>query len=599
MKKQDKLEGFLLVFTLLFYLNSFANLDNQNATYIAWEGCPSITQDYGQLHLFTIFPNTTVTVYTSDAAGNIIQNATAITSYSLPNAGQPIDWISTAGSPFDQKYFKITSNYPVIAQVQSKITFENTDFETTLISTNGNYKGNNFYTYMQYMTDYDSTLYGSVITIFNPDSVTKTVTVARWGGNSYNVSPSTFSVPPDGVYIYGGTDSSTTGYYNINCSNGNILVMEGNSQTSDDNNWFEYGMDWHSGGKIGDLIYGKYGPMNNKLIITGISGSPSYQVFTMPYPAMMSSNNTWTLYTSSSVAIGAANVIDPPSLGTFKVIVTGGTVHVGSGSQFLEVNVSDGDYVPGTNTNNPFDTDFYFSSGPQNYIYNTGITASVICPTSGTSVNLSPASGTISGVNPTTAEDMAVVWDSLPVSTTFHVTSNNPVYCFIQGPCCGERAMSMSSLLVAAAVVSTPTATITIITTTTQTPTFTLTAIVSPIFSFTWTPTNTITPIVSPSSTPTIISECLELYKNSPNPFVTGTNIIYELCNQTKVEVKIYTISGEVVVELAQQGQAGINTIYWDAENKSGKGVASGIYIYSIKSLNNKEKKWGKMAVVK
>lgn len=104
------------------------------------------------------------------------------------------------------------------------------------------------------------------------------------------------------------------------------------------------------------------------------------------------------------------------------------------------------------------------------------------------------------------------------------------------------------------------------------------------------------------TATPTTqVPLCLTLYKNSPNPFSNGTYFIYQLCDEADVDVKIYTISGEVVLELTQQGQTGMNSIYWNAENKTGRGVASGVYIYSVEATDgrSKIKDWGKMAVVK
>jgi len=128
--------------------------------------------------------------------------------------------------------------------------------------------------------------------------------------------------------------------------------------------------------------------------------------------------------------------------------------------------------------------------------------------------------------------------------------------------------------------------------------TFTSTPTISP--TGTISVTFTVTPIVSTTVTPTVINNCLQLYKNSPNPFSDGTNIVYALCSQSDVKIKIYTISGESVFELDQQGQPGMNSFYWDTKNKAGKGVASGTYIYSVEAGEGaKQKVWGKMAVIK
>ncbi len=67
------------------------------------------------------------------------------------------------------------------------------------------------------------------------------------------------------------------------------------------------------------------------------------------------------------------------------------------------------------------------------------------------------------------------------------------------------------------------------------------------------------------------------------------------------MNLKIFTISGEVVTELSQQGLSGMNRLYWNAKNRSGKDVASGIFIYSLEAAggNDRKKLWGKLAVMK
>ncbi len=147
---------------------------------------------------------------------------------------------------------------------------------------------------------------------------------------------------------------------------------------------------------------------------------------------------------------------------------------------------------------------------------------------------------------------------------------------------------------------NTPTVTPSLTSTITLTPTITITSTITGTPP-TMTVSATITPTFTITSTPTTqVPPCLTLYKNSPNPCFEGTNIIYQLCNEAEVNVKIYTISGEVVVELSQQGLAGMNSIYWDTRNKTGREAASGVYIYSIETAEgSKQKQWGKMAVVK
>ena len=142
---------------------------------------------------------------------------------------------------------------------------------------------------------------------------------------------------------------------------------------------------------------------------------------------------------------------------------------------------------------------------------------------------------------------------------------------------------------------------ITLTSTPTYTPTGTPSMTLTPTFAISLTFTITQTPTVPPTPTPTQQPACFTMYKNSPNPCSNGTNLVYYLCAEAEVTAKIYTVSGEVVRELSQQGEPGMNSIYWDTNNNSGRGVASGVFIYYIEATEGeyKQKQWGKMAVVK
>ncbi len=137
------------------------------------------------------------------------------------------------------------------------------------------------------------------------------------------------------------------------------------------------------------------------------------------------------------------------------------------------------------------------------------------------------------------------------------------------------------------------------------TPTITPTYTASPVNTSTETPTITLTPIDSPTVTPTITPTegpfYLKLINNFPNPFNDKTYIVYELGKHSEVIVKVFTVSGEKVVEISETGQPGKNSILWDGRNHAAKSVASGIYIYSVEARVNEERavKWGKCVVVK
>jgi hypothetical protein len=127
--------------------------------------------------------------------------------------------------------------------------------------------------------------------------------------------------------------------------------------------------------------------------------------------------------------------------------------------------------------------------------------------------------------------------------------------------------------------------------------------------TYTHTPTPTATGSETASPTPSATASetpgefYLILHGNHPNPAMGYTYIVYELGREAEIEVKIYTISGEKVREIKDNGNGGRNSIYWDIRNKNNRNVSSGVYIYSIeardKSEGKREMKWGKIAVIK
>lgn len=68
------------------------------------------------------------------------------------------------------------------------------------------------------------------------------------------------------------------------------------------------------------------------------------------------------------------------------------------------------------------------------------------------------------------------------------------------------------------------------------------------------------------------------LYPNYPNPFNPVTNIRFDLPRESKVQLIVYSITGQKVAELVNnQLTAGNHSIVWDAA-----GLSSGTYICRI-----------------
>ncbi len=441
----------VVVFTLtfMFQFTYAAPTPNTNATYLAW--VDSSTNPQGQIHIFGVIPNTKVTVYSTPLNGTTIAGPTTITNINLPVEGFPIDWRSLNGNvPFGQMFFKITSDYPVIWESGNVNIGSNFDYEIGVLSLNGTLRGRTFYTFMQPLS---AGGVADVLTVFNPDAVPKNITVMKWntGTTAYDipVAGGTFAVPAGGVYTFAPPAATELGYYKV-VSDSDVMMFKGVAQNSDNDNWFEHGSDWISGSKIGTQVYGKFGALDTKMTITGITGGMiSYDVYYMDYPAMNTSSTVWTLLSSGVVAQGAGASINPPiNGGIFKVITTGGEVLVGGGSTIMTSMWGDGDYVPGSINKSPLDVDFYFTTGNNGSGGGGNPVCSIVCPTAGTSVSISPAGPVMTGPATTGAEDMAVTFSDLLPNTTYHVTSNLPVYCFFENGTGSEKAMTLSYMTV-------------------------------------------------------------------------------------------------------------------------------------------------------
>lgn len=75
------------------------------------------------------------------------------------------------------------------------------------------------------------------------------------------------------------------------------------------------------------------------------------------------------------------------------------------------------------------------------------------------------------------------------------------------------------------------------------------------------------------------------LSQNYPNPFNPNTKIEFTLPITDKVRIDIFNQKGELVRNLLFRTlEAGTHQIAWDATNSRGEPVASGTYIYSLKS---------------
>lgn len=75
------------------------------------------------------------------------------------------------------------------------------------------------------------------------------------------------------------------------------------------------------------------------------------------------------------------------------------------------------------------------------------------------------------------------------------------------------------------------------------------------------------------------------LSQNYPNPFNSNTVIKYGLPQNSKVEIVIFNALGQQIRELVnKQQKSGIHVVEWDGKDSAGLDVASGVYIYRLKT---------------
>ena len=77
------------------------------------------------------------------------------------------------------------------------------------------------------------------------------------------------------------------------------------------------------------------------------------------------------------------------------------------------------------------------------------------------------------------------------------------------------------------------------------------------------------------------------LEQNYPNPFNPETHISYQLSDVSNVTLIIYDLLGREIKNLVSKEQPyGYYTVSWDGKDNAGKIVPSGIYLYTLKTVN-------------
>ena len=81
------------------------------------------------------------------------------------------------------------------------------------------------------------------------------------------------------------------------------------------------------------------------------------------------------------------------------------------------------------------------------------------------------------------------------------------------------------------------------------------------------------------------VPEVFELVQNFPNPFNPDTAIRFSLPAPEAVELAVYNVAGQRVATLVQGlRQAGVYTVQWDGRDDGGRRLASGVYLYRLRT---------------
>jgi hypothetical protein len=86
-------------------------------------------------------------------------------------------------------------------------------------------------------------------------------------------------------------------------------------------------------------------------------------------------------------------------------------------------------------------------------------------------------------------------------------------------------------------------------------------------------------------STETAVHRSFHLFQNYPNPFNPVTTITYLLPVSGHVELAVFNLSGRRICTLVNGNRAAAkHQVQWDGKNGQGENVASGVYIYQLKT---------------
>ena len=89
-----------------------------------------------------------------------------------------------------------------------------------------------------------------------------------------------------------------------------------------------------------------------------------------------------------------------------------------------------------------------------------------------------------------------------------------------------------------------------------------------------------------------------QLQPNNDDP--TGIKVEFHHLPNSRGKVTVYTLSGDMVVELPFDGTNGNGSIGWDLLSRNGQSITSGVYMFSVEADHPDFKRFvGKFVVIR
>jgi hypothetical protein len=102
--------------------------------------------------------------------------------------------------------------------------------------------------------------------------------------------------------------------------------------------------------------------------------------------------------------------------------------------------------------------------------------------------------------------------------------------------------------------------------------------------------------VPNPATSESMAAWALEPNNDDP----TGIKVEFRNLPASRGTIRVYSVAGDLVVELPFDGSDGVGTVEWDLVSKNLQDVTSGVYMYSVESENeNFKRKIGKFVIIR